>query len=440
MKYAKFFELAKQAGIQEAELYIHKSATLSFSVFHGEVDNYSANNGFAVQARGLFNGKFGTASCDVWNLEKAQYLVNEIVNNAKVSENDDPVFIFEGSPKYKRINTFNKELANVPTEQKINNLIELEKEIKAFDKRIVEVSYLKYSESSDETILFNTKGLKLVTKNNFFVYFGGAVAKQGEQAKSGYDMFFDNDFSKFDVKELAKKVGENTVTQLGGEPCESNTYKAVLAPEVVSGLMQFYVGSADAEEVQKKSSLFIGKLNEKVASSKVTIEDRPLDKTLFARGFDDEGVATYNKAIIKGGKLQTYLYNLTTAAKDGVATTGNASRAGGKMGINTFYLTFKPGKKSQEELFKEVNNGVYITEITGMHAGMNPQSGNFSLQSTGFLIKDGKKDRALDIITVSGNLMEVFKDIVEVGNDVKVFPEGSSAPSVMIKKIAVSGK
>ena len=204
--------------------------------------------------------------------------------------------------------------------------------------------------------------------------------------------------------------------------------------------MEFYVGSADAEEVQKKSSFFIGKLNEKVASSKVTIEDRPLDKTLFARGFDDEGVATYNKPIIKNGKLQTYLYNLTTAAKDGVATTGNASRGGGKMHISPFYLVFKPGKKSQEELFKEVDNGVYITEVTGLHAGMNPQSGNFSLQSTGFLIKDGKKDRALDIITVSGNLMDVFKDIIEVGNDSKQFTSGSSAPSVIIKKIAVSGK
>ena len=440
MKYAKFFELAKAAGIQEAELYIHKSSTLSFSVFHGEVDNYSANNGFAVQARGLFNGKFGTASCDVWNLDKAKYLVNEIVNNAKVSENDDPVFIFEGSPKYKKCNNFNKELANVPTEQKIKNLIELEKEIKAVDNRIVEVSYLRYSESAEETILFNTKGLKLVTKNNFYLYMGGAMAKQGEQVKSGYELFFDNDFSKFNVKDLAKKVAQCTVEQLGGEPCESNTYKAVLSPDVVSALMEFYVGSADAEEVQKKSSLFMGKLNEKVASSKVTIEDRPLDKTLFARGFDDEGVATYNKAIIKGGKLQTYLYNLTTAAKDGVKTTGNASRAGGKMGINTFYLTMKPGKKSQEELFKEVNNGVYITEISGLHAGMNPQSGNFSLQSTGFLIKDGKKDKGLDLITVSGNLMSLFKDIIEVGSDIKVFPGGSAAPSVMIKKIAVSGK
>ena len=440
MKYEKFFELAKQAGIQDAELYIRKSYSLSFSLFHGEVDNYSSNNGFSVAARGLVNGKFGSASCDVWTEEKAKYLVKEIVSNAKINENEDPAFIFEGSPKYKKVNTFNKELANVSIDVKLEKLHELEKAIKEYDEKITEVAGVEYNEISENVILMNSKGLKLNQKSNYYVYIGQAVAKLGEQVKSGYDLYLDNDYSKFDVKKLAEKVGKAVVSQLGGEACESATYKAVLSPEVVSAFMNFYIGSADAEEVQKKSSLFIGKLNEKVASSKVTIEDRPLDKTLFARNFDDEGVATYNKPIIKGGKLMTYLYNLTTAAKDGVQTTGNAARGGGKMSISPFYLAFKPGKKTQEQLFEEVGNGVYITDVSGLHAGMNPQSGNFSLQSTGFLIKDGKKDRGLDIITVSGNLMDVFKDIIEVGNDVKVFTSGCSCPSVMIKKIAVSGK
>lgn len=440
MKYEKFFELAKQAGIQDAELYIRKSYSLSFSLFHGEVDNYSSNNGFSVAARGLVNGKFGSASCDVWTEEKAKYLVKEIVSNAKINENEDPAFIFEGSPKYKKVNTFNKELTNVSIDVKLEKLHELEKAIKEYDEKITEVAGVEYNEISENVILMNSKGLKLNQKSNYYVYIGQAVAKLGEQVKSGYDLYLDNDYSKFDVKKLAEKVGKAVVSQLGGEACESATYKAVLSPDVVSAFMNFYIGSADAEEVQKKSSLFIGKLNEKVASSKVTIEDRPLDKTLFARNFDDEGVATYNKPIIKGGKLMTYLYNLTTAAKDGVQTTGNAARGGGKMSISPFYLAFKPGKKTQEQLFEEVGNGVYITDVSGLHAGMNPQSGNFSLQSTGFLIKDGKKDRGLDIITVSGNLMDVFKDIIEVGNDVKVFTSGCSCPSVMIKKIAVSGK
>lgn len=440
MRYDKFFTLAKEAGIEEAELYVGESYSLSFSLFHSEVDNYSANKSMTILARGIINGKFGTATCDSWSVEHAKYLVNEIVKNAGVIENEDPAFIFEGSKQYKRINTFNRDLANVSIDEKMKKLYELEKAIREGDKRIVEVGGVEYSESAESVVILNSKGLKLMQKSNYFVYVGQAVAKENDQTKSGYELFLDNDFSKFDVQKLAKEVVENTVSQLGGEICESATYKAVLSPDVVKSFLTFYVGYADAEDIQKRSSLFIGKLGQKIASRRITIEDKPLKRNVFARWFDDEGVATYNKAIVKNGVLQTYLYNLTTAAKEGVESTGNASRGGSKMGIGTFFVELKPGRKSQEELFQEVGDGVYITSVQGLHAGLNPQSGNFSLQSTGFLVKNGKRDRALDVITVSGNLMDIFKDVIEVGSDVRVFPSGTSCPSLLVKKIVVSGK
>ena len=393
-----------------------------------------------ILARGIINGKFGTANCDSWSNAHAKYLVDEIVANAKVIENEDPAFIFEGSPKYKKVNTFNKELGNISIDEKMKKLFELEKAIKEGDPRVIEVGGVEYSESAESVTIMNSKGLKLAQKSNYFVYIGQAVAKEKDQVKSGYELFLENDFSKFDVKKLAKEVVENTVNQLGGEACESSTYKAVLSPDVVKSFLSFYIGNADAEDVQKRSSLFIGKLNQKIASKKITVEDKPLQRNVFARWFDDEGVATYNKAIIKNGVLMTYLYNLTTAAKDGVASTGNGSRGGSKMSTSTFFLELKPGKKSQEELFKEVGDGVYITDVQGLHAGLNPQSGNFSLQSTGFLIKNGKKERALDVITVSGNLMNIFQDVLEVGSDQRVFPSGIACSSLLIKKIVVSGK
>ena len=440
MKYDKFFAYAKEVGIEEAELYVGCSKSLSVSLFHGEVDNYSDNTGYTILARGLINGKCGTATCDVWNNEKAKYLAQEIAANAKVIENDDPIFIFEGSPKYKKVHPFNKELANVSIEKKLELLHELENKIRVADPRIIEVGGVEYSESEESVTIINTKGLKLSGKTNYFYYVGYAVAKQDEQVKSGYDIYLGNDFTKFNVDELVEKVRKETVDQLGGEACKSGVYKAVLSPDVVKAFMSFYVDSADAEEIQKRSSLFIGKLGQKVASKKVTIEDRPISKTMFAKSFDDEGVATYNKPIIKNGVLQTYLYNLTTAAKDGVQSTGNASRGGSLIGTSPNFLYMKPGKKSQEELFQEIGDGVYITDVQGLHAGMNPQSGNFSLQSTGYLIKNGKRDRGLDVITVSGNLVNIFMDIKEVGNDEKTFPSGASCPSVLIKKIAVGGK
>ena len=439
-KYDKFFALAKEAGLQEVELYISESRSLSISLFHGEVDEYKDNNGYSILARGILNGKCGSATADVWNKDKAAWLVKEMVANAKVIENDDPIFIFKGSEKYHKVNTFNKDLENVSIDQVMKCLQDVEKNCRELDPRIIEVAGTEYHQSSDKTTLINSNGLNLVQKNNYYYFVVQCVAKEGEQTKSGYDFFFDNDFSKFDAKKFAKKVVDQTVAQLGGEACASNKYKAVLHPDVVTSLIKAYVGHANAEEVQKKSSLFIDKLNQKVASKKVTVNDMPLAKSLFARPFDDEGVATSNRAIIKNGVLQTYFYNLTTAAKDGVETTGNGQRAGSTIGAGPFYLVLKPGKKSQEQLFEEVQDGVYITSLSGLHSGLNPQSGNFSLVASGFLIKDGKKSRALDMITVSGNLQTLFNDIVEIGNDVKTFPSAISCPSVVVKKLAITGK
>lgn len=439
MKYDKFFELAKANGIDECELSISESFSLSFSLYHGEITKYQSNNGFSIKARGLINGKFGTATCDVWNLEKAQYLVNEILANAKVIQDDDPMFIFKGAEKYKKINTFNKELRAIPVEEKLSKLRELEKLVKEGDKRIIDVAESQYEESASKSILMNSHGLKLTQNSNYFFMFSQAVAKEGEQTKSDYDFAFGNDFAKFDVKKLANSIVEGVTGKLGGDPCQTGKYKAVLSNDVVASLMQAYLTGVDAEEVQKHTSLFIGKLGQKIASSKITVEDRPLAKTLFGRGFDDEGVPTYNKPIIKNGILQTYLYNLTTAAKDNVQSTGNAS-CGAKMGVAPTYLFIKPGKKSLEEVFEEIGNGVYITSVSGLHSGLDPQTGNFSLMSEGFLIKDGKKDRGLDVITVSGNLMKMFMDVSIVCNDSKEFISAINAPSMLVKSLSIGGK
>ena len=441
MKYDRFFELAKEAGIEEAELSVSTSYSLSFSLFHGEIDSYTSSNSSSFLARGIYKGKMASVSSDVYNTKVAEFFVKKIVENASVIENDDPVFIFKGSEKYRRINTFNKQLSNISVDRKIEVAKEIESRIKTGDKRIVEVETVAYDEASTSMTIMNSHGLKLVQKNNYFLYYGGAVAKENGQTKTGGDIYFENDFDKFVPSELADSIVKETVNQLGGYPCETSTYKAVLSQDVVKSLLNAYVSSAIAEEVQKNSSLFIGKLNQKVASKKVTVEDLPLTKSVFARSFDDEGVATYNKPIIKNGILQTYLYNLTTAAKENVTTTANGSVSGGsKVGTTPWFLKMKPGKKTLDELFECVGDGVYITEVSGLHAGLNSRSGNFSLQSTGYLIKNGKKDHALDIITVSGNLVDLFNSVLEVGSDSKTFISAIECPSIVIKKIAVSGK
>ena len=438
MKYDYFFNLAKEKGIEECELKIYETYNLNFSLFHSEMDSYEMNNGYSIVARGLINGKFGTATCDVFNKEKVEFLVNEIVRNAKVIEDEDPMFIYKGDEKYKKINTYNKNLFEIDAQKKVEKLYQLEKLLKD-DSRISEVAGVSYGETRTITTLLNSHGLKLSQKNNHYFIYGEAVAKNETQIKTGFDFAFGNVFENLDIEKLANSIIEEATSQLGGEACDTGTYKTVLSNHAVASLLNAYVSSFDAEEVQKHTSFFENKLHTKVASSKLNLEDRPLQKSLFARGFDDEGVATYNKSLIKKGVLETYLYNLTTAAKDGVKSTGNGYGAV-KIGTAPTFLYMKPGRKSLEELFKEVNNGVYITSLEGLHAGLDPQTGNFSLQSTGFLIKDGKKDRGLDIITVSGNLFKLFNSIGAIGNDSKVFSSGTCCPSMIVNKLSIGGK
>ncbi|MDY6430816.1 MAG: DNA gyrase modulator, partial [Bacilli bacterium] len=171
MKYDYFFKLAKEKGIEECELKISESYNLSFSLFHSELDEYETNEGYSIIARGIINGKFGSASCDTWNKKKAEYLVDEIIKNALVIENDDPSLIYKGDAKYKKINTYNKELFEIPVSKKIEKLYELERAIKK-GEGISEVPGVSYSESRSVDTLLNSHGLKLSQKNNYFFIVG----------------------------------------------------------------------------------------------------------------------------------------------------------------------------------------------------------------------------------------------------------------------------
>ena len=169
MKFDRFFELAKKAGIEEAEFTFSSTSSLSFSLFHGEIDSYSNNKSFSFYARGIYKGKMGSIASDVYNNKMAEYFVEQIIANASVVENDDPVFIFKGSEKYRKINTFNRQLGNIPVEKKIEIAKQIEQELKSADPRIVEVQGTEYSEAESSVTLLNSHGLKLTQQQNYFV-------------------------------------------------------------------------------------------------------------------------------------------------------------------------------------------------------------------------------------------------------------------------------
>ena len=162
--------------------------------------------------------------------------------------------------------------------------------------------------------------------------------------------------------------------------------------------------------------------------------------------FDAEGSPTHRKAVIDKGVLNTLLYNLKTAAVAGKKTTGNASKAGydAPVGLRPFTMYLENGDLTEEELLQKAGNGVYITSLGGLHAGADAISGDFSLQSAGFMIRDGKKCEYVKSFTVAGNFYELLKNITALAdNGTLPWATGMTAfgsPSVLVDNLSIAGK
>jgi PmbA protein len=440
MNTQKFFDLAKEKGISECQLQIGKSNKLSMSLFHHEMDNYKISDSQAVIACGVVNGKFGSCRSEELDKDTFAYLVDGILQSASVNEKDNKAELFPGSEKYHKKNVYSPALEAMPIEKKIAMIHSIEDGLFAYDKRISEVEEVGYEESESVAEFYNSFGLKLKQKTNYFVVYAGAVAKVGEEVKTGFDIAIGQDPAAFDSVKFYKGVADKALKKLGGSQCASGKYPTVLENDIFADLINYFISSTSSDEVQRQSSFLIGKLHSKIASSKLTISEKPLTKNVFFSFFDDEGVAAQNKDIVKKGVLETYLYNRETAAKDKVQSTGNGQWEGDKIGIGYSNIFVKGSKTSFDDMISPIKEGVYITDIAGLGTGMNAQSGDFSCQAQGFMIRDGKLAEPLNLITLSGNLLKMLGDLKQVDSKTELLPNGMTVPDAYIKEMSIGGK
>ena len=227
---------------------------------------------------------------------------------------------------------------------------------------------------------------------------------------------------------------------LGAETIESKTYPCIIENEAMGDLLGGFASMFTGEAALKRLTSLIGKEGQKIMQDNVSIIDDPLiPDSPNSQPFDDEGVACYKKAVVENGVFKTFLHNLKTAKAFKTTSTGNGVKSGaiGTRGIN-FYI--EPGQKTKEELIASIDEGLLITSLSGLHAGLNPISGDFSAQSSGFYIKNGKIERPVTLIVVSGNFLKMMNQIDEIGSDLYLSYNGIGAPSIKFNGLPVSGK
>ena len=216
-------------------------------------------------------------------------------------------------------------------------------------------------------------------------------------------------------------------------------------------LLMTYASVFSAEAAQKGMSLLNGKEGEKIAADFITIVDDPsYHNSVMKRSFDGEGVATYAKNVVEDGVLTTLLHNLKTAANAGVKSTGNAGRPSyaSVIGVSPFTFYIRPdgevGEKTAgkvpEDLLRKADNGIYVTELTGLHAGASAVTGDFSLSARGFLIAEGAKAAPVKNFTVSGNFFDLLKSVEVLGKDLDFVRGTFGSPSMLIRNLAIAGE
>ena len=427
---------AREAGITAAEIYLSSGDSFRAMCQQGQVNNYTVNSTRGLSLRGLYQGKMGYAATEAFDDEAVAQLVRGVKESAALIEDEDVQEIYPGDAEYPALD-------QVPEARKLQFVLDLEKCAKEKDPRIVQLTYDMLSTTSGQTRIANSYGLNLSFRDNLAVAVASALAKEGDRVSTGTGFAISRDFEALSVEKIAGEAVEEALFMLHAAPVPSGTYRAIIHSRCMPDLLGVFSDVFSAENAQKGMSLLAGKEGEVIAAPCVTLMDDPLlPGGLASRPFDAEGVAARPKAVIENGRLTTLLHNLKTARKAGVKTTGNAAKGGyaGTVEVapSNFYL--KPGEKSLEQLTAEMGEGLVITDVSGLHAGANAISGDFSLIAQGYTVKNGRKDQPVERITVAGNFYQLLKSIRAVGSDL-CFPGSSmGSPSVDVGEIAVAGK
>lgn len=440
MNYQALISKAKDYGFSDIEIYEYVSKGMYISIYNSKVDKNELKDVKEISIRAIYNGKM--AYLDIENTEEdLDYILNNLRENAEVLTTEEEFAIFAGSKEYPQVKSEENDFEKYKVSNRIDLLLKLESDIKAADKRIVFVALCGYQESETSVRIINSKGLDIKKENHFCSVAVQAVARENGDSQSAYDVEVKHRIEDLDLDRLRKEVVARTVSMLNAKPVLSKKYPVIIENKTMSRLFAAYQSIFSGESAIKKITPLLGKEDTQIISEKISIIDDPLkEDAIFIQPFDDEGVACYRKEVVANGVFKTFLHNLKTAKYFNTQSTGNGFKTGSSIGVSGANIYIAPGNKTKEELIQSVDEGLLITTLEGLHAGVNPISGDFSLKASGFLIKQGKIDRAVTLIVISGNFFKLLNDVSDVGSDLIVRYNGIGAPSIKFNNVAVSGE
>lgn len=426
MTYKEFFALAEKKGIEKIQITEETKKDNSVYFINQQLADYTDSEKITYQIKAEIAGKTEQLHTEYLD-ESIIDLMIEKINTTDSNYADEYLS--------------KKENDNIDKQPDINITKEIEI-IKELSNKIEEYPYAKsieiaYGEAYYKTRIINNQNVDITKDSHYYDLYVEGSAEKKDVISSYSNSILVNDKSRINFLNIIKNVLDLATLATTKRKLETKKYNVILSNEVASKIINHLPNMLSAENIHQKKSCLENKLNEKVFSDKLTIVEEPKNKEYPGYSiFDKEGTNTINKELIKNGIIKNYLYDIKEAKIDNISSTGNKYNS---IFVKNMYII--PGTKTEEELFKTIDKGIYITDYMGSQgSSINTTSGNISMQVFGYIIENGKLVCGFEPAVLTTTIFELLTNIEEIGNNLKFVMDTAASPSLYIKDISIAGE
>jgi PmbA protein len=438
-------EGATAAGASDAEAWVEGSRSREVRVHAGEVESLTEATGRGVGIRAWIGARTGYAYGTDLSETGLTELAAAAVGAARVSDEDESSAAPEPSGEADEIPGLRDDgVAATGTAEVIDLAKRIERVALDRDPRVTGVEEVVYVDEDSSAAIATSRGVSGAFDASAAYSFLQAMATEDSEVQTGLGFGVARSPRDLDAGEIGAEAGDEASSMLGATKPESRTCPVVLSDRVAASFAGFIGGALSADEVQRGRSPFADRLGEELASRALRIADDGTDPGgLSSAPFDGEGTPRGRTGLLGDGKLLAYLHDSYTARRGGTTSTGNAARASYRSApsVSPSNLMIEPGEVSLQGLLERAGDGVHITEVAGLHSGVNPVTGRYSVGATGRAIRGGELAEPLREFTIAGDLLSTLAVVQAVGSETRWVPFGGSVHSapILVGEMAIGG-
>jgi PmbA protein len=437
-------EAATGAGASDAEAYVSRESGREVRVHGGEVESLTAAVQAGVGIRAWSGRRVGYAYGTDLSEAGVAAIAARAAEAAAVADEDE----FAAPPQPAEIEALPGLSDPSVAEWEASRLAELaltvERTALESDPRLVGVETAVYADAAEQVAISSSAGVAGEYETSTCYAYLQALAEGEGARETGLGFGLARGPRGLDPEAIGAEGAERALEMIGAGKPESRSCPVVLDATVAASFVGLVGGGLGAKAVQRGRSPLAGRLEDEVASAAFALHDDGREPSGPASApFDGEGVPRRRTALIEGGRLRAYLYDTYTANREGRASTGSAARGSYRSlpSVSTSNLVVAPGTHSFEELLAQAGDGVFVNDVAGLHSGVNPVTGVFSVGASGRMIRDGELAEPVREFTIAGELVAMLGAVSAAGAEPRWVPFGGSVstPPLLIAEMAISG-